>query len=125
MPSQCSFRPKTLKALVSLVGVRRFSSHIHVLGPMGSTRFASWLKFAPGEFVILGVLPATLRVALRSKIALSSASCLAKNPAFAIHGYGVRRAEAVLRLFPPHPGDFVNFRPLPPEGIWAFISSCY
>ncbi len=69
MPSQCSFRPKTLKALVSLVGVRRFSSHIHVLGPMGSTRLASWLKFAPGEFVILGVLPATLRVALRSKIA--------------------------------------------------------
>ncbi len=49
---------------------------------MGSTRFASWLKFAPGEFVILGVLPATLRVALRSKIA---------------------------------PGNFVNFRPLPPE----------
>jgi len=46
-----------------LVGVRRFSSHIHVLGPMGSTRFASWLKFAPGEFVILGVLPATLRIA--------------------------------------------------------------
>jgi hypothetical protein len=35
----------------------------------GSNRFASWLKFAPGEFVILGVLPATLRVALRSKIA--------------------------------------------------------
>jgi len=62
-----------------------------------------------------GVLPATLRVALRSKIVLCSASCLAKNPAFAIHGYGVRRAEAVLRLFPPHPGDFVNFRPLPPE----------
>jgi hypothetical protein len=30
---------------------------------MGSTRFASWLKFAPGEFVILGVLPATLRIA--------------------------------------------------------------
>ena len=22
-------------------------------------------------------------------------------------------------------GRFVNFRPLPPEGIWAFISSCY
>ena len=63
-----------------MVGVRRFSSHIHVLGPMGSTRFASWLKFAPGEFVILGVLPATLRVASRSKIVLCSASCLAKNP---------------------------------------------
>ena len=72
-----------------------------------------------------GVLPATLRVALRSKIVLCSASCLAKNPAFAIHGYGVRRAEAVLRLFPPHPGDFVNFRPLPPEDSRAFISSCY
>ena len=55
--------------LKSLVGVRRFSSHIRVLGPSGSTRIASWLKFAPGEFVILGVLPATLRVALRSKIA--------------------------------------------------------
>ena len=62
-----------------------------------------------------GVLPATLRVASRSKIVLCSASCLAKNPAFAIHGYGVRRAEAVLRLIPPHPGDFLNFRPLPPE----------
>ena len=81
----------------------------------GSNRFASWLKFAPGEFVILGVLPATLRVASRSKIVLCSASCLAKNPAFAIHDYGVRRAEAVLRLFPPHPGDFVNFRSLPPD----------
>jgi len=91
----------------------------------GSNRFASWLKFAPGEFVILGVLPATLRVALRSKIVLCSASCLAKNPAFAIHGYGVRRAEAVLRLLPPHPGDFVNFWPLSPEDSWAFISSCY
>ena len=78
-----------------MVGVRRFSSHIHVLGPMGSTRFASWLKFAPGEFVILGVLPATLpatlRVALRSKIA---------------------------------PGNFVNFRPLPPEG-GASVESPY
>jgi hypothetical protein len=56
-----------------------------------------------------------LRVALRSKIVLCSASCLAKNPASAIHGYGIRRAEAKLLLFPPHPGDFVNFRPLPPE----------
>ena len=72
-----------------------------------------------------GVLPATLRVALRSKIVLCLASGLAKNPAFAIHGYGVRRAKAVLRLFPAHPGDFVSFRPLPPEGIWAFISSCF
>ncbi len=39
-----------------------------------------------------GVLPASLRVALRPKIA---------------------------------PGDFVNFRPLPPEDSRAFISSCY
>jgi len=71
-----------------------------------------------------GVLPATLRVALRSKIVLCSASCLDKNPAFAIHGYGVRRAETVLRLFPPHPADFVNFRRLPPEGgniLYLFI----
>ncbi len=65
--------------------------------------------------MMAGVLPANLGVASRSEIALSSASCLAKSPAFAIHGYGVRRAEAVLRLFPPHPGGFVNFRPLPPE----------
>ncbi len=77
-----------------------------------SNRFASWLKFAPDEFVILGALPVTLRVALRSKIVLCSASCLAKNPAFAIHGYGVRRAEAVLRLFPPHPGNFPPLGPL-------------
>ncbi len=69
-----------------------------------------------------GVLPATLRVALQSKIVLCSASCLAKNPASAIHGYGVRRAEAMLRLFPPHPGDFVNFRPLPPEGGASVVS---
>ncbi len=88
-----------------------------------------------------GVLPATLRVALRSKIALYSASCRAKNPASAIHGFGVRPAEAMPRLFPPHPGDFVNEHgvalgypnkltyllsgPLPPEDSWAFISSCY
>jgi len=63
------------------------------------------------------VLPATLRGALRSKIVLCSASCLAKNPAFAIHGYGVRRAEAVLRLIPPHHGDFVNFRPCLPKTV--------
>ena len=60
-----------------------------MLGPTGATRFARWLKFAPGEFVILGILPATLRVALRSKIA---------------------------------PGDYVNFRPLPPEDNATQIS---
>jgi len=35
----------------------------------GSNRFASWLKFDPGEFVILGVLPATLRAPAASTIA--------------------------------------------------------
>ena len=80
-----------------------------------------------------------LRVALRSNIVLCSASCIAKNLASAIHGYGVRRAEAMLRLFPPHPSDFVTEHgiaagypnkltyllsgPLPPEGIWALRSS--
>ncbi len=71
-------------------------------------RVALRSKIAPGDFVMAGVLPATVGVALRSKIALSSASCLAKSPASAIHCYGVR-------LFPPLPGDFVKFRPLPPE----------
>jgi hypothetical protein len=46
-------------------------------------RVASRSKIAPGDFVILCVLPAILRVASRSKIAS---------------------------------GGFVNFRPLPPEG---------
>ncbi len=54
-------------------------------------RVALRSKIAPGNFVMAGVLPATLRVPLRSKIVLCSASCLAKNPASAIHGYGVRR----------------------------------
>ncbi len=81
-------------------------------------RVALRSKIAPGDFVMAGVLPATLRVALRSKIALSSASCLAKSPASAIHGYGVR-------LFPPHPGDFVNFRPLPPENRSRTLSYCF
>ena len=45
-------------------------------------RVASRSKIAPGDFVTRRVLRLALRVALRSKIA---------------------------------PGDFVNFRPLPPE----------
>ena len=85
-------------------------------------RVALRSKIAPGDFVMAGVLPATLRVALRSKIVLCSAACLTKNPASAIHGYGVRRAEAMLRQFPPHPGDFVNFRPLPPECVTVIVS---
>ena len=31
-----------------------------------------------------------------------------QEPGLRIHGYGGRRAEAMLRLFPPHAGDFVN-----------------
>ncbi len=78
-------------------------------------RVALRSKIAPGDFVTRRVLRLALRVALRSKIVLCSGSCLAKNPAPAIHDCGVRRAEAMLRLFPPHPGDFVNSSPCPPN----------
>jgi len=64
----------------------------------GSNRFASWLKFAPGEFVILGVLAATLRVASRSKIApgdfVNSGPCLPK---------ALGRLQAI--VFNRHAGD--------------------
>ena len=43
--------------LCCLVGETRIGSHICVLGSLGSTRFASWLNFAPRGFVNFRPLP--------------------------------------------------------------------
>ncbi len=50
---------------------------------------------AEREGLTRGILPLALRAAPRSKFALSSASCLAKIPASAIHGFGVRWAQCM------------------------------